>query len=376
MQILKRVAITFVFSVYCVLGFSSDSARIHFCLDSLLVGKNISLTINDGISDHVVQPKPVTEWKGLLFSPFGHISILFHPNDTAGCVKNLFFTTGESTITILPSNSTGECITVMIDSSSTLKTYKEFGGALLDSFTMPEYKVMIAFYKNNKDKFINEPALLQRAIQLGDSFGFRKIEFIKQHPNLYISTWVFQNEIVKSNLMSPDSLMRFFNLIISPAYKKSEAGQYLSKIIQNKIAVNSNATFPDFASVDIYKDSINTLMLRGKFVLVQIWASWCVPCLKEIPILKEINQKYRNLDFKLISFSIDTDSIAFQNAVRKYSMNWTQIFGDHQLYNSLATIPIPQVYLIDKNGKTIYNRNENKDFDLVKLRKILADHLN
>jgi hypothetical protein len=57
-------------------------------------------------------------------------------------------------------------------------------------------------------------------------------------------------------------------------------------------------------------------------------------------------------------------------------MNWTQIFGDDRLLNALAQVGIPQLYLIDKDGRTIYNSKIVKDFSLELLKKTLSERLN
>ncbi|HEU5165984.1 MAG TPA: TlpA disulfide reductase family protein, partial [Chitinophagaceae bacterium] len=133
--------------------------------------------------------------------------------------------------------------------------------------------------------------------------------------------------------------------------------------------------FPDFSTLDINNNRIELSKLKGKYVLIQVWASWCVPCIQEVPDLKIIYDKYKNSDFALISFSIDKDSSAFKKSLVKYSMNWTQVLGDANLCSLLGTIMVPQLYLIDKNGLTIYNGTNTKDLNLMLLKKVLSERL-
>jgi len=94
-----------------------------------------------------------------------------------------------------------------------------------------------------------------------------------------------------------------------------------------------------------------------------------------MPGLKTIHDKYNSADFTLMSFSLDKDSSAFRKALEKYSMTWTQILGDHHLLDALAYYPIPQLYLVDKTGHTIYNSTVTSDSDLVLLNNILSERL-
>lgn len=91
-------------------------------------------------------------------------------------------------------------------------------------------------------------------------------------------------------------------------------------------------------------------------------------------MLTAIHNKYKEAGLELISFSIDEDSTAFKKAIDKYAMNWKQIL-DSQLYNSLGGGGIPKIYLLDKLGVVIYDRESAKDFDLVLLSKLLSERL-
>ncbi|MFT4152986.1 TlpA family protein disulfide reductase [Parafilimonas sp.] len=193
--------------------------------------------------------------------------------------------------------------------------------------------------------------------------------------NIQIPFWLFESHIARIDLIKPDTLMELYNTVLTDRYKNSKAATYLVSVIKNKIAITSNSIFPDFSVLDIHGNSIESSKLRNKFVLVQFWASWCRPCLDELPSLKELNEEYKDQDFKLISFSIDEDSTAFRKAIEKYSMNWAQIFRGRPLFNSLGGSEIPQLYLINKSGKVIYNKETSNDWNLVLLRKILSERL-
>lgn len=234
---------------------------------------------------------------------------------------------------------------------------------------------MNGFVQKNKEKFGSDTTMLKKAFALGDSLSFKRFEFIRRFPNSYVSFWIFFSRVVRSSIVVPDTLMKVYNTSYSRKYKAYKAAKHLEATILNKIAVRSNKLFPDFSAVDIENNKIELSRLKGKYVLIQFWASWCIPCLKEMPDLKKLHEKYKGSEFILISYSIDKDSSAFRKSLQRYAMDWTQIFGDDRLYHSLAYVPIPQIYLLDKTGRTIYNNVSTIDNDLVLLKELLLEHL-
>jgi thioredoxin-related protein len=73
--------------------------------------------------------------------------------------------------------------------------------------------------------------------------------------------------------------------------------------------------------------------------------------------------------------SLDSDYAKYREGLKKYQMDWTQIYGDNDLIKTYGVTGIPVVYLIDKSGKIIYSRDEEKDNSLTVLTKLLAESL-
>jgi thiol-disulfide isomerase/thioredoxin len=113
-----------------------------------------------------------------------------------------------------------------------------------------------------------------------------------------------------------------------------------------------------------------------KYILLTFWAPWCVPCIKEIPALKEIHEKYSAQDLEIISVSYDTDYKNYLKVIKKQEMGWTNIFNDVDLITAYGgSQPIPRTYLIDKSGKIIYEGNidDTADVQLPNLKKLLSE---
>ena len=101
---------------------------------------------------------------------------------------------------------------------------------------------------------------------------------------------------------------------------------------------------------------VDLLKLRGKVVLIDFWATWCGPCIQEVPNVKEVFAKYRDKGFEVVSISLDSekDRQKFIDLVAKENVSWPQFFDGKGWKNRYAveyTITgIPAMFLIDQSG--------------------------
>lgn len=101
--------------------------------------------------------------------------------------------------------------------------------------------------------------------------------------------------------------------------------------------------------------------LRGKYVYIDVWATWCGPCRAEIPSLKKIEEKYhgKNIEFVSISVDVDKDHDKWKNFVTEKELGGVQLFADKNWNSDFIThfgvTSIPRFILIDPNGKVIHS---------------------
>jgi len=118
--------------------------------------------------------------------------------------------------------------------------------------------------------------------------------------------------------------------------------------------------------------------LKGKYILVDFWGSWCAPCLKEIPGLIELDKKYRTAQFKeangltLVSVAIERDERRWQNAVKRTGMNWKHHLVDVTTSFKFLNSPIaqefgvkqvPSKFLLNEEGVIIGVNQSIKELD-------------
>lgn len=115
--------------------------------------------------------------------------------------------------------------------------------------------------------------------------------------------------------------------------------------------------------------------MRGKVVLIDFWASWCGPCMAELPNMKEAYAKYHDKGFEIIGVNLDQDMSALKEAVEKYKIPWRQHFDagnpDGGWAAKYGISAIPAIWLIDKKGilKDLNGRENLAE----KVEKLLAE---
>ena len=117
--------------------------------------------------------------------------------------------------------------------------------------------------------------------------------------------------------------------------------------------------FPDFVakSLDGEDVSLAQFQLQGNVVLVDFWATWCPPCVAEVPHLKAVYEKYHDKGFEIVSISLDKSENALRDFIKRHSIPWTQIFDGKGWESPLAATygvdMIPTMYLLSVDGKIV-----------------------
>ena len=121
---------------------------------------------------------------------------------------------------------------------------------------------------------------------------------------------------------------------------------------------SGNAMAPEITLNNPQGKEIKLSSLRGKYVLIDFWASWCGPCRKENPNVVRLYNKFKDKGFTVYSVSLDKDISAWQKAIEKDGLTWPNHVSDLMGWeSSMPTLygfqGIPHTVLIDKEGKII-----------------------
>ena len=102
--------------------------------------------------------------------------------------------------------------------------------------------------------------------------------------------------------------------------------------------------------------TLNSETLKGKVVLLDFWATWCGPCMQQVPHMKEVNAAYGKKGLAMIGISLDRSVDAMKPVIAAQGMDWTHVFdGDKKLSTQFAVRGIPNVFLISPDGVVRWN---------------------
>ena len=138
---------------------------------------------------------------------------------------------------------------------------------------------------------------------------------------------------------------------ILESVKAQEEGKKISR------SLVEGSKFPDFEEKDVAGKPLSIAGYKGKVVLVDFWATWCGPCVMELPNVLETYKKHHGKGFEIIGISLDKDKEKLTNFTKAKEMSWQQFFDGKMWENKLAVKygihSIPMTYLLDKEGKII-----------------------
>ena len=108
---------------------------------------------------------------------------------------------------------------------------------------------------------------------------------------------------------------------------------------------------PDFSRADLERREVRLEAYRGKVVLLNFWATWCEPCIAEVPRFAEWQRKYAGR-LQVVGVSMDDDAAPVRAAYRKYGLNYPVVMGDEKLGELYGgVLGLPMTFLIDGNGR-------------------------
>ncbi|MFT3826370.1 MAG: TlpA disulfide reductase family protein [Chitinophagaceae bacterium] len=208
----------------------------------------------------------------------------------------------------------------------------------------------------------------------------RRMTFIKSHLSSYYALHLFYTEIFNSVLY--DSALLTFGYF-DDKVKQSVLGIRIQEEFRKKKGLLLNNIMPDFSFFDSNGGSYKLSGFTDKkYILICFWSSGCAPCIKGIPIFKELYKQYESKGLQVISISTDKYEPSWKRALKKYELPWLQTCNQAaympgvditKLYDVNA---IPQYFLLEPNGKLVYQNSQmHDDENYTLLHKILKEQM-
>lgn len=199
----------------------------------------------------------------------------------------------------------------------------------------------------------------------------KEFEYIMRHADQYYAFHRFGQGFEQSAIRPVDTMIAIFNRIFPDRFKNSWEGKEIMQYMLIRKLREQEHVAPDFTAKDIHGNTVSLQQFRDRFVMINFWASWCVPCVKEFPDIHRITDSIPESKMVKIFISEDSDKDAFKRAVEKYDLKGIHLFADTGLITKYKAYAIPQVYLIDKEGKIVYDRDTMKDYQLTAFEKVV-----
>ena len=177
---------------------------------------------------------------------------------------------------------------------------------------------------------------------------------VTNYPDCHATALIIDKFVIKNRGLA--EIEKMYESL-TPRIKNAYLGRKLKTSIDNLKKTSIGSVAPDFTLTAPDGKNVSLSDYRGKIVLLDFWASWCGPCLREVPNVKKVYDKFHDKGFEILSVSLDDKKDNWVNAIEKNDLSWGHVSSLKgwgcpvaKLYNVSG---VPAMLLIDKEGKIV-----------------------
>lgn len=239
---------------------------------------------------------------------------------------------------------------------SIYKSYYKNEFKKVNDLVAPVYKMADSLTQKGKVKLTSEQkAFLDKRWEDLQAQGDKLTEeFIKAHKDKLAGALIINERVV--TLGTPEKVKEYYALL-TPEVQNSFYGKKVKREIEIAEKTAIGATAPEFSQTDVNGKVIKLSDYKGKYVLVDFWASWCGPCRKENPYVVKAYNIYHEKGLEIVGVSLDDKKELWEKAIEKDGLTWNHVSDLKGWKNEAAVLygvkMVPTNYLIDPEGKII-----------------------
>ncbi|HMP83133.1 MAG TPA: TlpA disulfide reductase family protein [Verrucomicrobiota bacterium] len=202
----------------------------------------------------------------------------------------------------------------------------------------------------------------------------QKTEDREQLAKLYMLIGRINRDALKNDMRTLgvfNQVIRDFPGTSAAAEASAQAHQLRAKIAAEDAAVPEGLEigmrFPNFTETELAGKPLSLETYRGRVVLIDFWATWCGPCVAEMPNVIATYRKYQSAGFEIIGISLDSNRDKLTAFTKTRGMTWPQYFDgkgwDNKLSRKYGVNSIPMTYLLDARGRIIGKKLRGGDLE-------------
>ncbi len=238
----------------------------------------------------------------------------------------------------------------------TYKVSDEFPDVLKGIDLQNEVYINIPFFKNILTRYLRNQFDRDVAKQNGEDVYLKDLQVLSEKiENIKIQEWLAKL-YAKRYLPKTDSLDAYYQLAKSMVRDTS----FLDELKNDYTALNPltpGKPVPDFSFSSIENKQVSLKDFKGKLVYLDIWATWCKPCIQEFPFKKTLKSTFENQPIAFVSICVDDDKSKWEKMVENRELGGTQLFADRtnerEFFNQIKQKGYPTYILIDDKGNFI-----------------------